>query len=67
MTSELQKGAVSFLQNEITSALVGYEVKHSQAEMMGACSEVIEKGGILIVEASTSVRGNNTSDGDIIG
>lgn len=53
MTSELQKGAVSFLQNEITSALEGYKVRHSQAEMMGACSEVIEKGGTLIVEAGT--------------
>jgi len=53
MTSELQKGAVSFLQKEITRALEGYEVRHAQAEMMDACSEVMEKKGILIVEAGT--------------
>ncbi len=53
MTSELRKGAVSFLQKEITRALEGYEVRHAQAEMMEACSEIIEKGGILIVEAGT--------------
>jgi ATP-dependent DNA helicase DinG len=53
MTSELQESAVSFLQNEITGALEGYEVRHSQSEMIGACSAVIEKGGILIVEAGT--------------
>ena len=53
MTSELQKSALSFLQNEITDALEGYEVRLSQAEMTGVCSEVIEKGGVLIVEAGT--------------
>jgi ATP-dependent DNA helicase DinG len=53
MTSELRKGAASFLQNEITGALEGYEVRHSQAEMMDACSEGMEKTGILIVEAGT--------------
>jgi len=53
MTSELQKSALSFLQNEITGALEGCEVRHSQAEMTGACSEVIEKGGVLVVEAGT--------------
>lgn len=53
MTAELGKGAVSFLQNEITSALEGCEVRHSQAEMVAACSGVIEKTGILLVEAGT--------------
>jgi ATP-dependent DNA helicase DinG len=53
MTSELHRSSVSFLQDEITGALAGYEVRHSQAEMMDACSEVIEEGGILIVEAGT--------------
>jgi ATP-dependent DNA helicase DinG len=53
MTSELKKGAVSFLQKEITRALEGYEVRHAQAEMMDACSEVMGKKGILIVEAGT--------------
>jgi ATP-dependent DNA helicase DinG len=53
MTSELQKSALSFLENEITGALEGYEVRRSQAEMTGACSEVIEKGGVLVVEAGT--------------
>ena len=53
MTSELKQSSASFLQNEITGALEDYEVRHSQAEMMGACSEVIEKGGVLVVEAGT--------------
>jgi ATP-dependent DNA helicase DinG len=53
MTSELQEDAASFLQDTITNSLEGYEVRHSQAEMMAVCSEAIENGGILVVEAGT--------------
>jgi ATP-dependent DNA helicase DinG len=53
MDSELRQDSEDFLQFVVTGELEDYELRHSQIEMMGACSDIIETGGILIAEAGT--------------
>ena len=53
MKSELKKEAEMFLQHVIAEAMDDYELRRSQIEMLGACSDVIENAGTLLVEAGT--------------
>lgn len=53
MASNLKKDAEEFLQNVVIDKLQDYELRQPQIEMMGACSEIIDTGGMLIAEAGT--------------
>lgn len=53
MAFKLQEDAEAFLQNVVIGKLDDYELRQPQIEMMGACSEIIDTGGMLIAEAGT--------------
>lgn len=53
MKSGLKKDAEAFLQELVAEAIDDYELRHSQYEMMDACSDIMEKGGTLLIEAGT--------------
>lgn len=53
MVSDLRKDTEDFLQNIVTKNMEDYELRQSQLKMMGACSDVIDAGGVLIAEAGT--------------
>jgi len=52
-TSPLAAESERFLKEVVASSMEGYEVRHSQMEMMNACSRKIENGGTLLAEAGT--------------
>ena len=53
MDSQLQLKSMEFLQTAVKGAMVDYELRAPQLEMMKACSKLIEDGGTLLAEAGT--------------
>jgi ATP-dependent DNA helicase DinG len=49
----LSKSSIQFLRGPVACALKDYELRLSQAEMMEACANAIEKDGTLMAEAGT--------------
>jgi ATP-dependent DNA helicase DinG len=53
MGKSLSRMSMEFLKGPVAGALEEYELRQSQVEMMDACAEAIEDGGILMSEAGT--------------
>jgi len=53
MDSELKQQSEGFLRDSVKNAMPDYELRSPQIEMIGACSGIIENGGVLIAEAGT--------------
>ncbi len=53
MSKKLSILSLDFLNRSVAEAMNDYEPRHSQLEMLSACSETVEKGGILMAEAGT--------------
>lgn len=51
--SHLAEDSESFLRDMVSKAMENYEMRPSQIDMMRACAENIEHGGILLAEAGT--------------
>ncbi|MBI5639386.1 MAG: ATP-dependent DNA helicase [Nitrospirae bacterium] len=53
MKPDLSQNSLDFLTASVAKAKEDYEIRPSQLSMMGACSEIIEQGGIVMAEAGT--------------
>jgi ATP-dependent DNA helicase DinG len=53
MATDLKQDAEDFLRNIVIKKMVDYELRQPQVQMMGACADMMETGGTLMVEACT--------------
>jgi ATP-dependent DNA helicase DinG len=51
--NKLAYDSMNFIRKDVAGAMPDYEPRHSQLEMMKACSEIIDGGGVLMAEAGT--------------
>ena len=51
--SSLAEKSEVFLRDTVRSAMADYEIRDPQLKLIGACSENIEMGGVLLAEAGT--------------